>query len=161
MRIRMHWRLHIQSVTGIHAGNIVSEWRQDWRTHHKNSRVCLHLLIDRLPVEDDGRSSCKVAALYDGQNMYCLLQVGAGRMVVVWYLSVSHMAFSFFAAAAMVDRRAEGPTMEGAGSAMRKRYPSTSGIGGDLEGWLTRSGTVLLRTGPHSVLPMDCCMLGG
>jgi hypothetical protein len=104
---------------------------------------------------------CTSAALYDGQNMYWLLQVGAGRMIMVWYLSVSHIAFSFFAAAAMIDRRAEGPTMEGAGSALTTGYTSTSGTGGDLEGWLTRSGIALPRTGPQSILPRGCCMLGG
>lgn len=82
-------------------------------------------------------------------------------MMMVWYLSVSHIAFSFFAAAAMIERRAEGPTMEGAGSAMTKGYTSTSGMGGDLEGWLTGMGIVLPRTGPQGIPPMGCCMLGG
>ena len=51
--------------------------------------------------------------------------------------------------------------MSSASSAIMQQHMNSSGIGGDLEGWLTRSGIVLPIAGPQNFLPMGCCMLGG
>lgn len=156
----MHCRFCFRSFVGIDTGNMLSaKLRQGWRTHDKNSRVCLHLLIDSLPVSDDTASASKI--MHGATGRTCLpVEVGAGHTTVMWYLRVSHIAFSFFAAAAIKDRRAEGPAMKFAGSATMKQHTGSSGIGGDLEGWLTRSGIVLAIDGPETILPMSCCMLG-